>query len=102
MHIYATYNARLEQMKGFFVQLNDMNPSEEISLKMIMRLFGKTAAYIGAKKDTYGKMGMDWNRIREESVACMIDCVSSLNNDAARKYNLQITEYIKSLNNIYF
>lgn len=97
IHIYATYEARLAQMKGFFTLLADMNPSPEIALKMMMRLLGKTAQYIGVKLPVYAHLGKDTNAIADECVQLMKQCVVSSPTVAARDYREQLFKYIDSL-----
>jgi len=97
IHIYATYEARLKQMKGFFMLLSDMDPAPEIALKMMMRLLGKTAQYIGAKLPVYERLGKDTDAIIDECVQVMKQCVVSSSTAAAKEYREQLFKYIDSL-----
>ncbi len=101
MHVYASYDERLLQMKGFFALLEDMDPSEEVALKMAMRLLGKTAAYIGAKKNTYTELGEDWSRIVSETGTAMSGQIEKLENTAMKKYRIQLLGYVQSLKSLY-
>ncbi len=94
---YASVDDRIDQMKGFMVQVEDIRTTDAVRMKMLQQLLIKTVLLCSNVKEAYLKRGYDWNEQLGIISRAMHDMVSNSKAAIFIKYQDLLLEYVDSL-----